>query len=389
MNPSLILISAALLTWGVGEGMFLIFVPLYLEELGANPLMIGSIFGVFGFMMMISHIPAGYLSDRIGRRPLLVTAWVTGAVAAWMMALAPSLWLFVAGYLLYGFTAFVSSPLFSYVTAARGHFSTGRAMTLTSAMFNAGVVVGPFIGGWIGDRSGLRITFLIAACILLVSVALILFLKPQPRDEHDDKQSSRDNLLRNKKFVTFLVIAFIGTFVMYLPQPLTPNYLQNERGITFTQMGWIGSVGGLGNVAFNLVLGNFNPRLGFILGQGFVSLAALTFWWGNIPFWYALGYFMFGGYRAARLMIFAQVRPFIHQAQMGLAYGLTETVNSLAVILSPLLAGYLYEQGPALIYPLSFGLILFAIFVSVILIPQPAQPEHVPLITAKSPKGDH
>ncbi len=262
-------------------------------------------------------------------------------------------------------------------------------MTLTSAMFNAGVVVGPFIGGWIGDRSGLRITFLIAACILLVSVALILFLKPQPRDEHDDKQSSRDNLLRNKKFVTFLVIAFIGTFVMYLPQPLTPNYLQNERGITFTQMGWIGSVGGLGNVAFNLVLGNFNPRLGFILGQGFVSLAALTFWWGNIPFWYALGYFMFGGYRAARLMIFAQVRPFIHQAQMGLAYGLTETVNSLAVILSPLLAGYLYEQGPALIYPLSFGLILFAIFVSVILIPQPAQPEHVPLITAKSPKGDH
>jgi MFS family permease len=380
LNPSFILISAALLTWGIGEGMFLIFVPLYLEEMGANPLMIGSIFGVFGLMMMVSHIPAGYLSDRIGRRPLLVTAWLMGGVAAWVMALAPSLWFFVAGYLLYGVTAFVSSPLFSYVTAARGNFSTGRAMTLTSAMFNAGAVAGPLLGGWVGDQFGLKAIFLIAACIFLVSVALIFFLKPQPRDEHDDSQGSRESLFQNRKFVTFLVIAFLGTFVMYLPQPLTPNFLQNERGVSFTQMGLIGSVSGLGNVAFNLFLGHLNPRLGFIMGQGFVVFAALVLWRGNTPFWYALGYFMFGGYRAARLLVFAQVRAFIHQAQMGLAYGFTEAVNSLAVILSPLLAGYLYEQDPALIYQLSVGLILFAMSVSLILIPRPVQPENIPLI---------
>ena len=51
------------------------------------------------------------------------------------------------------------------------------------------------------------------------------------------------------------------------------------------------------------------------------------------------------------------------------------------LILSPLLAGYLFEQNPALIYPLSFVLILFVILVSVILIPQPTQPEHIPLAT--------
>ena len=154
----------------------------------------------------------------------------------------------------------------------------------------------------------------------------------------------------------------------------------DDQVLTATQMGLIGSVGGFGNVAFNLFLGHLNPRLGFILGQGFVGLAALMFWWGNLPFWYALGYFMFGGYRVARLLIFAQVRAFIHQAQMGLAYGLTETANSLGVILSPLLAGYIYERDPALIYPLTLGLILFAIFVSMILIPRPAHPEHIPLM---------
>jgi len=388
VNSSLILISTALLTWGIGEGMFLIFVPLYLEELGANPLMIGSIFGVFGLMMMVSHIPAGYLSDRIGRRPLLVAAWLVGGAAAWMMALATSLWFFVAGYLVYGVTAFVSSPLFSYVTAARGKFSTGRAMTLTSAMFNAGAVAGPLLGGWIGDRLGLKATFLGAAVVLLVSVALIFFLKPQPRDEHDDAQGSRNNLLQNKHFDIFLAIAFLGTFVMYLPQPLTPNFLQNERGISFTQMGLLGSVGGFGNVAFNLFLGHLNPRLGFILGQGFVGLAVLAFWWGNLPYWYALGYFMFGGYRAARLLVFAQVRAFIHQAQMGLAYGFTETANALGAILSPLLAGYLYEQNPTLIYSLSFGLIWCAAVISIISLPRTTQMEPSPLAAAKSSEGD-
>jgi predicted MFS family arabinose efflux permease len=254
-------------------------------------------------------------------------------------------------------------------------------MTLTSAMFNTGAVAGPLLGGWVGDQFELRAIFLVAACIFLVSVALIFFLQPQPRDIHDDVQSSRNNLFQNKKFVLILGIAFLGTFVMYLPQPLTPNFLQNERGISFTQMGLIGSVGSFGNVAFNLFLGHLNPRLGFILGQGFVGLAALAFCWGNLPFWYALGYFMFGGYRVARLLVFAQVRAFIHQAQMGLAYGLTETANSLGVILSPLLAGYLYEQDPALMYQLTLGLILLAMFVSAILIPQPTQPEHASLIT--------
>ncbi len=68
------------------------------------------------------------------------------------MGLAPTLPLFVVGYVLYGVTGFVMSPLFSYVTAARGKLTAGRAMTLTSAMFNLGAVIGPVSGGWIGEQ---------------------------------------------------------------------------------------------------------------------------------------------------------------------------------------------------------------------------------------------
>jgi MFS family permease len=375
VNPSLILIMLSLFTWGIGEGMFLIFIPLHLEDLGAQPLTIGSILGFFGLVMMVVHIPAGYFSDRFGRRPLLVAAWIIGALSAWSMTLAPSLWPFVAGYLLYGLTAFVSSPLFSYVTAARGSLSTGRALTLTSAMFNLGAVLGPVSGGWIGEAFGLRATFFTAACIFLVSVGFIVFLRPQPRDEHDD-DSGRENLLTNPRFMTFMSVLFAGTFVMFLPQPLTPNYLQNERGISLALMGWIGSVGSIGNVVFNLALGRLNTRIGYILGQALVGLFAILLWKGAGFAWYAAGYFLLGGFRAARVLAFAQVRLLVHQARMGLAYGVTEAVNSLAMILAPLLAGYFYDRSPVSVYPISLGLILFAMLIYAMLAPrQESRPE--------------
>lgn len=363
MNPALILVGISLFTWGIGEGMFLYFVPLYLEQLGAEPFVIGTVFSAFGFVMLLAHIPAGYLSDRLGRRPLIRAAWIMGLVATWVMALGPSLGIFVAGFVLYGVTGFVSSPLFSYVTAASGKMSAGRAMTLTSAMYNLGAVIGPVSGGWIGERYSLQTIFIYSASIFVVSTVLVLFLKPQPRDPHDEQNNAR-TLLANTRFLSYLGVIFFVMFAMYLPQPLTPNFLQNERAITLGQMGTIGSLGNLGNVFFNLVLGQLNSGLGFALGQACVAFFAILIWKGTGQPWYMLGYFLMGGYRAARMLAMAQVRVLIHQSQMGLAYGMAEAGNSIALILAPLLAGYLYDRDPASIYPLGLVLITIGMMVS-------------------------
>src|SRR5574341_1312143 len=148
MNPSLLWLGASLFMWGIGESMFLLFQPIYLQQLGADPIEIGAILGAFGAVMTLAHIPAGHLSDRIGRRPMLLIAWVAGIVATLVMALAGSLTVFIIGILIYGLTAFVASPLDSYVTAARGKWSVGRAITFISMTFNAGAVLGPVTGGW-------------------------------------------------------------------------------------------------------------------------------------------------------------------------------------------------------------------------------------------------
>ncbi len=370
MNPSLLWLAAALFTWGIGEGMFFIFQPIYLSQLGANPLTIGYILGAAGFAMMMAHIPAGYLADRFGRRPLLIIAWFCGIVATWIMALAPGLTIFVIGLILYGFTAFVSSPLNSYVTSARGSWSVGRAITFISATFNLGMILGPFTGGWIGDHYGLRSIYFVAGILFVISTFFLLKIAPQPRDHHDPA-SPPPSLLTNSRYIGFLGLGFLVVLAAYLPQPLTSKFLQDVRGLSLSQIGLLGTIGGAGNTALTFVLGFLDARLGFILGQAGAGVFSLLLWQSNGYGWFAMAYFALGGFRAVRSLFMAQIRPLVHESQMGLAYGFSESLLGLTGILAPIIAGYLYERNTASIYPISFVTILAVIFLSLIFTPRP------------------
>jgi MFS family permease len=355
-------------TWGVGEGMFLYFQPIYLQQLGADPVRIGAILGGFGLMMTISHMPAGYLADRLGRRPVMQAAWVLGVLATWIMALAGSLPIFVSGLLLYGVTMFVLSPLYSYVTAARGKLSVGRALTLISAAFNLGVVIGPVLGGYIGEVAGLRQTYFIAGWIFIVSTIVIFLIRPQPVDTPTPEMRGNAWLLNQRAFA-YLGIVFLAMFATYLPQPLSPNFLQNQRNLSLGQIGQLYSMSSIGVVVLNLALGQLPARVGFMLGQAAVGLFALLLWQGSGLPWYLIGYFLLGGYKTARSLATAQMQEFVHQAKMGLSYGLTETVSSTAMILSPILAGYLYDLNPTWMYSVGVALVSVSILVNLLYSP--------------------
>jgi MFS family permease len=380
MNPTMFSLGGALFLWGIGESMFLLFQPIYLQQLGANPIQIGVILGIWGAIMTLGHIPAGHLSDRIGRRPMLIAAWVTGVIATLLMAIATTLPVFVAGVFLYGLTAFVASPLDSYTTAARGNWTVARAITFVSMTFNAGAVIGPFTGGWIGDHFGLRTVYFISSGVFVLSTILIQFISPQPRDHHDPVNPP-PNLLGNRRYLSFLAVFFMVAFATYLPQPFTPNFLRSERGLSLTLIGQLGSVGYLGNAVLNLALGQLEARLGFILAQLGVAAYALLLWQTTGFGWFALGYFLLGGSRALRGLGVAQVRPFVHESQMGLAYGIAETCGSATFLVAPPLAGLLYSRSAALIYPVSLVLIGLGVATTLIFVPRSGQipPERIEL----------
>ena len=380
MNRSLIWLGIALFTWGIGEAMFMIFQPIYLQQLGAEPRTIGWILGAAGLMMTIVPIPSGHLSDRWGRRQMLIAAWVFGIFATLTMALAKSLFVFVIGILMYGFTLFVVSPLDSYLTAARGKWTVARAITFSGIVYNSGVMIGPTLGGWIGDQYGLRMVYAVATGIFVFSTFFIFQIAAQPRDHHDPTDPPAD-LLKNKRYLSFLVVFFIVALVVFLPQPLTPNFLENQRGLSLIQIGTLGSIVGIGTVIFNFLLGMLEARKGFLIGQIGVAAYAFLLWRGTSFSWFAIAYFMLGGFRALRGLGVAQVRPLVHESQMGLAYGIAETVGASTSFIIPPIAGYLYSLNPFMIYPVSLVAIAIGFVVSFIFAPHSKHisPEHIEL----------
>jgi MFS family permease len=361
----MVFIALSLLTWGFGEGLFFNFQPIYLKELGSNEQQIGLILGAFGAAMAITHIPAGRLADRLGRKPLLITAWIFGLVSTILMALARDLPLFIAGMIGYGLTAFVSSPLGSYVTAARGALPVRTALALTTATFNMGMVLGPWVGGIIGTLYDLRTVYFVAAGVFVVSLACILFIQKQPIDNHDPDAPPID-LTQNSRLLSFFGILGFSIFAMYLAQPLTANFIHDVRGLLIDKIGIVFAIGALGNAVLAVCLSFINPRFGFILAQVFVGGFALLIWQtAGLP-WILLGYFLLGGFRAARPIAMAQARELVHPSQMGLTYGIMETIYAVIAIVTPPLAGFLYKLDPASSYPISLALIAVSVISSFI-----------------------
>jgi MFS family permease len=365
MNRDLVFLAISLLTWGTGESMFLYFQALYLQKLGAEPVNIGLILGIAAIAAVVGHIPAGILADRIGRRPLIWSSWMIAIVATWTMALSKGLPGFVVGMVIYSCTTFVMSPLNSYITAARGKLSVGRALTIEMATYNIGFLLGPILGGRIADQMGLHSIYFIAGSIFIISFCIILLIRPQPLERASINEKSSGFTI-NRRFIVFLGFFFIVTFASFLPQPLSSNFLLNVRELSYSQIGQLGSISALGMVIMSLTLGHLNTRVGFLAGQAAVAIFTLLLWQGNNLLLFAAGYFFLGGFRITHALGSAQSNEMVHQSRMGLAYGLTETVFSSATMVAAPLAGYLYEINPGLPYSVGFGAIILSMALSAV-----------------------
>jgi MFS family permease len=362
------LVSLALLLWGVGEGLFFYFQPIYLQQLGAKPVWIGGILGLAGVAAVLTHVPAGSISDRIGSKSAIVASWVMGAVAAFVMFLAPSLVPFVAGLVIYYFTLFVMSPLSSYITNARGQWSSARALTTAFSSFSLGLIVGPTVGGRLAESVGLRVVFAVSGVIFVLSTLLVLRLSPQPVSTEEDGQNAW-SIVRQPGMARFLVLILFSLLALSLSWPLTPNYLTNQRNISLATLGVLGSINALGVVVLNLSLGRLRPKLGFALSQVVVGLSMAGLWLGQSVLWYGAGFFLAGGMRTAHTLAIAQSEPLVSRRNLGLAFGLVETMNGSALAIGPVLAGFLYQVKPWLPFPVGLSMAAVTLLLSLKILP--------------------
>jgi predicted MFS family arabinose efflux permease len=225
-----------------------------------------------------------------------------------------------------------------------------------SAFYNIGGVLGPIVGGLLGEIYGLRLVYYGSAVIFTISTAIVLFASKR---EHSKTTSltTDDHFLRNRSFVGLMVVIFVVMLAVVLPQPLTANFLQNQRGLSVSRIGQLGALGALGSVILMLVFGHLRSNIAMLIGQFGVFLFAVLIWLGGDFFWYGLAYIFLGGYRLCRAMTVALARPLVREIEVGFAFGVVESLNSLAFMVAPVIAGWLYDWRPVSLFPISAGLL--------------------------------
>src|SRR5512134_3034139 len=137
IHRDLAIVAISTFIWGLGEGLFIFFLPLALQRWNSDTVQIGAVLSMIGVTMALVQVPAGYFSDRFGTRPLIFASLLLGIAAAIVMAASRSLPVFSAGLLAYGCTSFINAPMSSYVTSLRGRWTIQRALTFRAAAFQA------------------------------------------------------------------------------------------------------------------------------------------------------------------------------------------------------------------------------------------------------------
>ncbi|MFQ5950533.1 MAG: MFS transporter [Candidatus Geothermarchaeales archaeon] len=162
----------------IGFGIIIPLLPFYAQELGAGPTALGLLLASFSFMAFVFAPILGRLSDRYGRRPILLLSLVGSTTGHLIFALADSLLLLLLSRIIAGTAAASLSVAQAYIADTTTPKERARGMGLIGASFGVGVIVGPVIGGSLIGY-GFSAPGFAAAAIAFSNLLLALSLLPE------------------------------------------------------------------------------------------------------------------------------------------------------------------------------------------------------------------
>ncbi|MBZ9938936.1 TCR/Tet family MFS transporter [Mesorhizobium sp. BR1-1-16] len=183
MNRSLVVIFAAVLIDAIGIGLIFPILPRLLAEVEHTADIapyIGILAALYAAMQFVFAPVLGSLSDRLGRRPVLLVSLAGATVNYLIMAFAPQLWMLVLGRAIAGLTSANISVASAYITDISTKDQRAGRFGLFNAMFGAGFIIGPVLGGVLGD-AWLRLPFIAAAALTAGNLLLALLMLPESR----------------------------------------------------------------------------------------------------------------------------------------------------------------------------------------------------------------
>jgi DHA1 family tetracycline resistance protein-like MFS transporter len=352
-------------------------IPILGINLGLNDLQIGLIISIFSFCQLFASPITGKLSDRFGRKPLLLFSQSSTLVGFFLLGIAGNVWILVAARLVDGLLGSNMTVTQAYISDVTTPKQRTKTYGYSSAVFGAGLIFGPMIGSVLLLIS-FSAPFFFAAGISLLSIILVVIFLPESITEKRDninlkhgeiipiKETTRAFKSAKTRgiFVTFFLYSFafflfISTFSLYTTRQLniTPQQLT-------IYMAWIGIL----RVLFQSVL--INPILKRVsenatLLSGIVSLVLMmilitftnNFWLLFIPI-----SFLSYGTGVARPILMSKLTKVGKKEETGSLLGVNNALNSIAQIVTPILGGLILQFLPRLL-PLMSAIIFSVIFI--------------------------
>ena len=163
----------------LGFSILIPILPYYVRHFGASYVVVGLLFSTFAFCQFVAGPIWGNVSDRIGRKTVLVVSQVGASIGWAMLAFAPTLgWVFAAR-VIEGFSGGNISVTQAYVADRVEPHERSRAFAYIGAAFSAGLVLGPLFGGVLFDRFGYRMPFLLATALQVVTLLVTIGFLPE------------------------------------------------------------------------------------------------------------------------------------------------------------------------------------------------------------------
>ena len=381
MNKPLIVILAAVMLDAVGIGLIFPILPALLRDVGhitEVATLLGLMLALYSACQFLFSPILGVLSDRFGRRPVLLISLAGAAIDYLIMAFAPHLWILVLGRAISGITSANMAVATAYITDISSEEERAKRFGLFHAMFGIGFIIGPVLGGILGDL-WVRAPFIAAALLNGANLALAFFVLPESRPGKADAKFDFDTLNPFKPLrwaLTFTaLIPLMAIFVIM-------NFVGTMYGTIWALFGedsfqWSGMMIGLSLGAFGVfhagaqafltgpAVAKLGERWALVLGMA-CELAALLLLGMATQGWvlFALApLFALGGIGMPALQ--SLVTTQVGEDKQGQLQGVLASLVSLAAVFGPLFFSFVYfglvDTWPGLIWIVGAAIYLLAL----------------------------
>jgi DHA1 family tetracycline resistance protein-like MFS transporter len=280
MTRPLVIIFLTIFVNLVGFGIIIPLLPFYAQTFGASPFAIGLLFAVFSVAQLVASPVLGGLSDRHGRRPVLIFSLAGTVVSFVMMATAQSLVVLFIARIVDGLSGGNISTARAYVADVTEPKDRARAYGLIGAAFGLGFILGPAMGGLLSKISYTAPIWAAAAITLAATVLAWIWLPETVRRTSAGSEMPfryLGDLLQRPGVRRVLVIDFVYWFSFAIFQTTFALFAARRFGFDAPQTGYLfAGFGVLGAVIQGVFIRPVVRRLGdkptFIVGLVFAAL---------------------------------------------------------------------------------------------------------------------